>query len=205
MPDGAQTSLILASISRTRRAMLEAAGLEFAVVPSGVDERAVRETLLADNGPIDPADLAELLARAKAEQVSRRNPEVLVIGADQVLALESEVFDKPADLDTARDTLVRLRGRTHQLHSAVAIAEAGNATWTCVDTAHMTMRRFSMEFLGQYLARAGAAVLESVGAYQIEGVGIQLFERIEGDYFTVLGVPLLPLLQELRSRSIVVA
>ena len=198
-----EASVILASGSRTRRAVLEAAGLEFEVVPSGVDERAIREALLADDGPIDPADLAEMLARAKAEEVSRRNPDALVIGADQVLALEGEVLVKAADFDAAREILLRLRGRTHQLHSAVAFAEHGDATWTFVDTAHMTMRRFSIEFLGHYLARVGALALDSVGAYQIEGLGIQLFERIDGDYFTILGVPLPPLLAELRSRGIV--
>lgn len=183
--------------------MLEAAGLEFEVVPSGVDEQAIREVLLVENGPIDPVDLAEMLARAKAEEVSRYHPDALVIGGDQVLALGGEVFVKPADLDAGRENLLRLRGRTHQLHSAAALAERGQATWVFVDTAHLTMRWFSMEFLGQYLARVGALALASLGAYQIEGPGIQLFERIEGDYFTVLGVPLLPLLGELRSRSIV--
>jgi septum formation protein len=203
MPEEATTSVILASGSRTRRAVLEAAGLEFEVVASGVDERAIRQALLADGGPIDPADLAEVLARAKAEEVSRRNPDALVIGADQVLALEGEALVKAADFDAAREILLKLRGRTHQLHSAIALAERGDATWTLVDTAHMTMRQFSIEFLGQYLARVGALALDSVGAYQIEGLGIQLFERIDGDYFTILGVPLLPLLAELRSRRIV--
>jgi septum formation protein len=203
VPEKATTSVILASGSRTRRAVLEAAGLEFEMVPSGVDERAIREALLADDGPIDPADLAEVLARAKAEEVSRRNPDALVIGADQVLAFEGETLDKAADLDAAREVLLRLRGRTHQLHSAIALAERGDAAWTFVDTAHMTMRRFSIEFLGQYLARVGANALEPVGAYHIEGLGIQLFERIDGDHFTILGVPLLPLLAELRSRRIV--
>jgi septum formation protein len=203
MPE-ATTSVILASGSRTRRAVLEAAGLEFEVVPSGVDERAIREALLTGDETIDPADLAEVLARAKAEEVSRRNPDALVIGADQVLAFEGETLVKAVDFDAAREILLRLRGRTHQLHSAIALAEGGDATWTFIDTAHLTMRRFSIEFLGQYLARAGALTLESVGAYQIEGLGIQLFERIDGDYFTILGVPLLPLLAELRSRSVVV-
>jgi septum formation protein len=204
MSEGAASSVILASGSRTRRTMLEAAGFEFEVVSSGIDERAVGDALSTDDGPIDPADLAEVLARAKAEQVSRRNPDAVVIGADQVLALDGEVLVKAADLDAVRETLLRLRGRTHQLHSAIALAERGEATWTFVDTAHLTMRRFSMEFLGQYLARVGAVALESVGGYQIEGLGIQLFERIDGDYFTVLGLPLLPLLAELRSRRIVV-
>jgi septum formation protein len=204
-PEEGSTTIILASGSRTRQAMLEAAGLAFEVVPSGVDERAVWDALLHDDGPIDPSDLAEVLARAKAEQVSDRYPSALVIGADQVLALDGEVFLKSADLDAARETLLKLRGRTHQLHSAVVLAEHGNANWTYVDTAQLTMRGFSPEFLGQYLARAGAAAVESVGAYQIEGLGIQLFERIEGDYFTVLGAPLLPLLKELRSRRILLA
>jgi len=202
MPEEAPR-VILASGSRTRRAVLEAAGLEFEIVPSGVDERAIQEALLADDGQIDPADLADVLARAKAEEVSRRKPDALVIGADQVLALEGEVLVKSPDFDAVREILLRLRGRTHQLHSAIALAERGDATWTFVDTAHMTMRRFSIEFLGQYLARVGALALDAVGAYQIEGLGVQLFERIDGDYFTILGVPLLPLLAELRTRSIV--
>jgi septum formation protein len=204
MSEGPATSIILASASRTRRAILEAAGLEFEVVSSGIDERGVRDALSAGNGPIDPADLAEVLARAKAEQVSRRNADATVVGADQVLALDGEVLVKAADFDAVRETLLKLRGRTHQLHSAVALADRGEATWTFVDTAHLTMRRFSTAFLGQYLARVGAAAFESVGGYQIEGFGIQLFERIDGDYFTVLGLPLLPLLTELRSRKIVV-
>jgi septum formation protein len=204
MSEGPATTIILASASRTRRTILEAAGLEFEVVSSGIDERGVRDALSVGNGPIDPADLAEVLARAKAEQVSRRNPDAAVVGADQVLALDGAALVKAAHLGAARETLLKLRGRTHQLHSAVALADRGESTWTFVDTAHLTMRRFSMEFLGQYLARVGAAALESVGCYQIEGFGIQLFERIDGDYFTVLGLPLLPLLTELRSRKIVV-
>jgi septum formation protein len=204
MPKATPRRVILASASRTRRTMLEAAGLDFEVVPSTIDERAVGDALSADNRPIDPADLAEVLARAKAEQASRRNPGAVVIGADQVLTLDGEVLVKAADFDAVRETLLKLRGRTHQLHSAVALADRGEATWTFVDTAHLTMRRFSTAFLGQYLARVGAAAFESVGGYQIEGFGIQLFERIDGDYFTVLGLPLLPLLTELRSRKIVV-
>jgi septum formation protein len=184
--------------------MLSAAGLVFEVVPSGVDERAIRDAMSVDSPAVDPADLADVLARAKAEEVSRRQPDAVVIGADQVLDLDGDVLTKAPDLDAVRETLLRLRGKTHELHSAVAVAERGAATWAFVDTAHLTMRQFSTEFLGQYMAHVGSVALESVGGYQIEGLGIQLFERIDGDYFTVLGVPLLPLLEELRSRRVIV-
>jgi len=196
--------LILASGSRARRQMLQAAGLAFTVVPADIDERAIRGALLGGNAVIDPGGVAEALARAKAEAVSRDHPKALVIGADQVLALGSQLFDKPADADGARDCLLKLRGRTHQLHSAVALAQGGAVIWVHTKAAHLTMRNFSELSLAEYLARAGAALCESVGAYQIEGPGIQLFERVEGDYFTILGLPLLPLLEELRSRKVLV-
>ena len=204
MTEAATPRVILASASRTRRSMLSAAGLVFEVVPSGVDERAIRDAMSVDSPAVDPADLADVLARAKAEEVSRRQPDAVVIGADQVLDLDGDVLTKAPDLDAVRETLLRLRGKTHELHSAVAVAERGAATWAFVDTAHLTMRQFSTEFLGQYMAHVGSVALESVGGYQIEGLGIQLFERIDGDYFTVLGVPLLPLLEELRSRRVIV-
>ena len=203
MTEAATPRVILASASRTRRSMLSAAGLVFEVVPSGVDERAIWNAMAVDSPAIDAADLADMLARAKAEDVSRRRPDALVVGADQVLDLDGDVLTKAPDLDAVRDTLLRLRGRTHALHSAVAVAEQGEATWAFADTAHLTMRQFSPEFLGQYLARVGSVALESLGGYQIEGLGIQLFEQIDGDFFTVLGVPLLPLLEELRSRGVI--
>jgi septum formation protein len=198
MPD----RVILASASPTRRRLLEAARLEFSATPSSVDEQAVREAL--GNGPdaLVPADLAEVLARAKAEDVSRRHPEALVIGADQVLAVEARVKGKPRDRDEARAILLDLKGRTHELHSAVTIAQAGVATWSAVDTAHLTMRSFSADFLAYYLERAGSAAIGSLGAYLIEDLGSQLFEAVEGDYFTILGLPLLPLLEELRRRGV---
>jgi septum formation protein len=195
--------LVLASGSRSRRQMLDAAGLTFDVVPADVDERAIRETLQADDSGIDPADVAEVLARAKAETVSRQRPEALVIGADQVLALDDEIFEKPADLAGARRHLQKLRGRMHQLHCAVVLAERGEVVWAQVDTASLTMHAFSADFLETYLTLAGTVVCESVGAYQLEGPGVQLFERIEGDYFTILGLPLLPVLAELRARKII--
>ena len=197
--------IILASGSRSRRQMLEAAGLSFEVVPSQVDERAVRLAMKGDGDAIDPADLAEVLARAKAEDVSQEWPDALVIGADQVLALGERIYEKPKDLADARQHIARFRGQTHALHSVVALAVGGQTDWTHADTALMTMRAFSEAFADQYVDRAGPVICSSVGAYQLEGLGIQLFERIEGDYFTILGMPLLPLLAELRNRGAIVA
>lgn len=194
--------LILASGSRARYEILKSAGLAFTVVPADIDEDAVRETLMSDNPEIDPADLAEVLARVKGEAVSAANPDSLIIAADQVLALGQEIFSKPKDIEAARECLNRLRGQTHQLHSAVVIAESGTATWTYVGTAHLTMRNFSKTFLSEYLLRAGDTVCQSVGGYEFEGLGIQLFDAIDGDYFTILGLPLLPLLAELRRRNV---
>lgn len=195
--------LVLASGSRSRRQMLDAAGLTFAVAPTDVDERAIRETLQADESGIEPADVAEVLARAKAETISRQHLNALVIGADQILALDDEIFEKPADLAGARRHLQKLRGRTHQLHSAVVLAANGEVVWAQVDTASLTMHAFSADFLETYLTLAGTVICNSVGAYQLESQGVQLFERIEGDYFTILGLPLLPLLAELRARKVI--
>lgn len=201
MDDAVVPSIVLASSSATRQRLLEAAGVEFRAVPSCVDETVVRETLTENGEMVEPGDLAEILARAKAEDVSARHPETLVIGADQVLSCGGKVFTKPTSMDVARDTLLALRGRAHQLHTAVVIAENGETQWSHVDVADLWMRHFSAAFLGRYLALAGNVVFDSAGAYQIEGLGIQLFERIEGDYFSILGLPLLPLLRELRARK----
>ena len=198
---GQMPQLILASGSRSRRQMLEAAGLQFEVVPSKVDERAVRDALQGEGCAIDPADLAEVLARAKAEDVSRERPGALVIGADQVLALGDTIYEKPKDLAEARRHIWSFRGRTHALHSAVALSVGGETQWTTSDTALMTMRAFSPAFADAYVDRAGPVICQSVGAYQLEGLGMQLFEEIDGDYFTILGLPLLPLLAELRNRG----
>ncbi len=192
--------VILASGSRTRRNVLHAAGLAFNVVPADIDEGAVRRELCAKGA--SPTALARALAQAKAEEIARDRPEALVIGADQILALGDELFDKPADLAAARDCLLRLKGKTHQLHSAVVLLEPGLPPWSHVSTATLAMRDFSAEALEEYLARASNAVCESVGAYQIEGPGIQLFERVDGDHFTILGLPLLPLLEALRARGV---
>ena len=200
--DRSMPDLILASGSVARRQMLAAAGVTFRVVPADVDEDAIR-TELGDR--TDPAEVARVLARAKAEEVSRRNPAALVIGADQVLALGGEIYTKPAGLDEARKALRSLAGHQHHLHCAVSLARNGGHVWGRVDSAALVMRRFSDSFLDDYLARAGERVCACVGAYELEGLGIQLFETIEGDYFTILGMPLLPLLAELRSRGVLMA
>lgn len=188
--------LVLASASTFRRKLLEAAGVAFGVVPAEVDETAVKRRLASSVGP---EGLAEVLAAAKAEAVSRAHPESLVVGSDQVVALGDAVFDKPADLQEARAQLECLRGRTHRLFTAVALARNGQVVWRATDSASLTMRHFSDAFLDGYLAACGTHLCQVAGAYEIEGRGIQLFERVEGDQFTIIGLPLLPLLAELRA------
>ena len=201
MAEPGRRELVLASASPSRRRLLEAAGLSFRVVPADIDESALKRAL-AGHSPNDrAAAIAHALAQAKAEAVSARIPDALVVGADQVLALDDELFDKPGDLAAARAQLMRLRGKTHRLLSGVSLALGGRSVWQRMQAATLTMRTFSPEFLDRYLAAAGANVTRSVGAYEIEGPGIQLFERVEGDYFTILGLPLLPLLAELRDRG----
>jgi septum formation protein len=197
--------LILASGSRIRREMLAAAGLAFTVEPAPVDEKALREAMLGANPAVTARDLALMLARAKAEAVSRLQPEAVVIGADQVLALGRQIVEKAATIDKARETLSALRGRTHDLNSAAAIAEAGKTTWSDAAVAHMKVRDFSAAFLDQYLVRAKDSVCLSVGGYEFEGLGVQLFDDYDGDYFTILGLPLVPLLAELRRRGDITA
>jgi septum formation protein len=199
---GRTGELLLASASPFRRRMLQAAGVPFRVVPAEVDESALKRSLA---GKVAPEGLAETLAAAKAEAVSGKFPADLVIGADQVLALGDETFGKPHDLTAARAQLERLRGRTHRLLSAVALARGGRVVWSKVDTASLTVRDLSAAFLDEYLARCGERLLSIAGAYEIEGLGIQLFDRVEGDYFTIVGLPLLPLLAQLRARGMVPA
>ena len=190
--------LILASASRARRDMLHAAGLAFEVVPADVDEDALRAGMSTGKDAPDPSNVARVLAEAKSVHVSKQRRGALVIGADQILALGTRIFTKPANREDARGSLLDLRGQTHALHSAVAVARNGNVQWTLVDVASLTMRGFSDEFLESYLEAAGERVCSSVGAYEIEGLGIGLFEAIAGSHFTILGLPLLPLLTELR-------
>lgn len=198
---GSARRLILASQSRSRQRMLAAAGLTFEAIPSHVDEPALRRQLEAGGVAPAPEAIARALAAAKALEVSRLNPQALVIGGDQVLALGKRIFEKPASVAAARSQLMELRGLMHDLVSAVVIAEAGRLTWEHAETATLTMRLFSPAFLDAYLAAVGEEVCQSVGAYQLEGRGAQLFEAIEGDYFTILGLPLMALLGELRARE----
>ena len=193
----AANPLVLASGSSARRTLLSAAGIPIEVVPADLDERA----LAADAPSHAPRQTAALLARAKASAVARRHPGRLVLGADQVLALGSEGFAKPADRAAARTQLRALSGRTHELYSAIAFVQDESVPFEHVGTARLTMRAFSDQFLDRYLDAVGAAATGSVGAYQIEALGIQLFERIDGDYFTVLGLPLLDVLGFLRQHG----
>ncbi|HVV93746.1 MAG TPA: Maf family protein [Hyphomicrobiales bacterium] len=191
--------LVLASASRARSAVLEAAGIPVERRPADIDERAVERPLLAAGEPA--AAIAAHLAAEKALAVSRAMPGRLVLGADQVLDFGGERFNKPADRAAARAQLRLLSGRRHALHSAAALAENGAVVETAAQTAVLTMRPLGDAFLDRYLDAVGEAVTQSVGAYQIEGLGAQLFEAIDGDHFTVLGLPLLPLLAILRQRG----
>ena len=190
--------LVLASRSPHRLALLEALGLRVEAVPSEVDERAVEEAL---GGELSPADLAEMLAETKAMDVSPRRVGDLVIGCDQTLELDGEALHKVSDMEAARRRLLQLSGRTHQLHSAVSLARDGRVLWRGLETVDMTMRELTPAEVGRNLALAGPDVLGSVGAYQIEGPGLALFERIEGDYHSVIGLPLLPLVAALRENG----
>ena len=192
-------SLVLASGSAARRRLLEAAGLSFEVEVPRVDEEAAKASLRAE--ALRPRDQADALAELKALSVSRSRPD-FVIGADQMLALGDDVFDKPKSAEEAREHLLLLRGRTHELVTAAVIAREGAIIWRHVDTPKLRMRNSSDAFLDDYLAQAGDQVLRSVGAYQLEGLGAQLFERVDGDYFSVLGLQLLPLLAFLREHGI---
>jgi len=189
---------ILASQSRTREILLANAGIRFDAVPARIDERAVQR----DSGLSAPGDIAGLLAREKACFISSKNPGRYVIGADQTLALGNRLFSKPAGRAQAADQLRLLAGQTHELHSAVAVARDGKILFSEVSVARMTMRPLSDEEIRTYLDAAGDALTTSVGAYQLEGLGVHLFERIEGDHFTILGLPLLPLLAFLRGQGL---
>ena len=188
--------LILASQSPFRRMLMDNAGLTFQTQAAEIDERAV-EAALAVHNPT-PQAIAEALAIEKARDVARRNPGSLVIGSDQTLSLEGLVFHKPADMAEAKLHLTAMSGKTHSLNCGIALVRDGQTLWSDVSIANLTMRPLSADFIDRHLARVGVRVLASVGAYQLEGEGVQLFERIDGDYFTILGLPLLSLLAKLR-------
>jgi septum formation protein len=189
--------LVLASRSVARRTLLEAAGIPIALCPADIDERGLEARARLQ----DPAAVATLLAREKAAFVAKSHPGRLVLGADQTLALAAQRFSKPADRSAARAQIKALAGRTHALHAAVAFVQDDAVLFTHVETARMTMRPFTDEFLDRYLDAVGDAALRSVGGYQLEGLGVQLFERIDGDYFTILGLPLLRALDFLRRHG----
>ncbi|HWV21093.1 MAG TPA: Maf family protein [Devosia sp.] len=188
--------LILASASPTRKSLMEKASFSFSVVPASVDERALEAEALAAGA--DGRDLAGLLARAKAEAVSKRHPNAYVIGADQTLALGTQLLHKPVSREDAARQLDHLAGKTHRLHAAVALMRNGELLWSDIETAELTMREFSPEERDLVLDLEGEAALTSVGGYRLEGPSIRLFETITGDYFTILGLPLLPLIGALR-------
>ena len=191
--------ILLASASPFRKAMLDQAGLAVEAVPAQIDERAV-EAAIGDSG-VTPEEVAGILAEAKAVDVSERHPDAWVIGSDQTLSLGDKILHKAATMEEARRRLLQLSGKTHHLNTGVVLARGGEVVWRHVAVARMTMRELDPAFVGRYLAGVGEGVLRSVGVYQIEGPGIQLFDRIEGDHFTIVGLPLLPLLDALRRHG----
>ena len=191
-------AVTLASKSPARAKLLADAGVVFDTVSPGVDEQAVKEGLLAEG--TCPRDMADALAELKAVRASSRRPG-LVIGADQTLDLDDVLVDKAETLAEAREWLMELRGKSHVLHSAVVVARDGQPIWREIKSAKLRMRSFSDEFLDDYLAREGEAILGSVGCYRIEGLGLQLFERVDGDHFTIVGLPMLGLLDLLRRHG----
>lgn len=194
-------NIILASKSTFRASLLKNAGIKFGQVAAEIDERSIEQPLIdAGNAP---TDIAEMLAVAKASHVSESHIDHYIIGSDQILELEGEMLHKPKDMEAARRRLLELSGKTHSLHSAVAIVRNEEILWSTVETADIAFRDLSPEFVGRHLADAGDTILQSVGAYQIEGVGVQLFKELEGDFFTIMGLPLITLLDQLRNLEII--
>tara|TARA_Y100001934_G_scaffold43026_1_gene51845 strand:- start:509 stop:1111 length:603 start_codon:yes stop_codon:yes gene_type:complete len=200
MPDA---EIVLASASQSRADLLEGAGLEVLIHPANIDEAVIKNECRQRDK--DVATTAAQLAREKSEKISNLFPDAFVIGADQMLDCGGEWLDKPVDMAAAVKSLRFLRGRTHELVTSVSIMRSGREQWCFTDRAKLVMRDFSDEFLETYLHRVGAAALSSVGAYQLEGLGAQLFERIDGDYFTILGLPLLSVLGYLRDEGALTA
>ncbi|MGV1872477.1 Maf-like protein [Agrobacterium rosae] len=193
--------LILASSSASRQMLMRNAGLSFSVQPADIDERSVDARLETEGAT--PDLIAVELAKAKALAVSTVNPDAIVLGCDQTMSLADRIYHKPKDMTEAHANLMSLSGKTHRLNCGAAIARNGEIIWDIVTVADMTVRELDAAFVGRHLDRVGTKVLSSVGAYQLEGEGIQLFTAIEGDYFTILGLPLLPLLTKLRELGLI--
>ncbi|UXT58438.1 Maf-like protein [Agrobacterium fabrum] len=192
--------LILASSSASRQMLMRNAGLTFSAIPAAIDERALDEQLERDGA--SPEEVALELARAKALAVSALHPQALVLGCDQTMALGTRVYHKPKTMAEAATHLLSLSGKIHRLNSAAVLVQKGEVVWQTVSCAELAVRTLSDEFVSRHLQRVGEKALSSVGAYQLEGEGIQLFNSIEGDYFTILGLPLLPLLAKLRDMDV---
>jgi septum formation protein len=192
---------VLASASLPRARILRGAKIPFVAIPADIDENAMKAKSLVQNKT--GAQVAQALAQAKAIAVSKDHRDALVLGADQVLEFDGELLSKCADMTAARQLLLRLRGKRHRLISALALAEAGAVSWTHSETASLTMREFSDAFIDAYLTTEGSEILAGVGCYRLETMGAQLFENVEGDYFSILGLPLQPLLAELRRKGVI--
>lgn len=195
------TQIILASKSKHRATLLSNAGIAFEASSADIDEREIEKPLL--EAGLDGQDVAEVLAISKATNVSEKYPDAYVIGCDQTLTLEGDLLHKPEDMEAARRRLLALSGKTHELNSAVSIVRNGETLWSYLEVCKVTFRKLDPGFIGRHLAEAGEGVLSSVGAYQIEGHGVQLFEKIDGDFFSIIGLPILPLLEKLRGYNLV--
>ena len=195
-------TIILASRSKSRHILLQNAGVEFETRDAGIDEDAVKQAFLTKGGQ-DLADVAMVLAHTKAVTVSEQDPDAWVIGADQILLCDNKLYNKPVSQDDARSHLLELSGKTHVLETAIAIARGGEVIWSYRDGPALTMRELTPQFIGRYMARVGDDVLTTVGGYKLEGLGIRLFDKIDGNYFSILGLPLLPLLNYLRSNDLI--
>lgn len=195
--------LVLASSSQSRARLLEQAGVAFSVVPARVDEESIKDAMLSEAAK--HADIADTLAEIKSLRVSSETPADLVIGADQILSCEGRLYNKPINMDEAGRQLAELSGKTHELMTAVCVAQGGRVIWRHIETAKMSMRRLSDDFSKDYLLKMGDAALYTVGCYQLESLGVQLFDKIDGDYFSILGLPMVPLLAFLRNHEVVPA
>ena len=194
-------ALVLASASQSRASLLRAAGLDFQVDPALVDEDEIKRGMSAEAAPA--ADTAMALAEIKVLRISPRHPEAITLAADQILECDGEWYAKPRDAADARDQLLRLRGRRHYLRTAAVCAQGGSVIWRQLDSPALTMRAFSESFINSYVQACGAGIVETVGSYRLEGLGVQLFSDVRGDFFSILGLPLLPLLGFLREHGVV--